>query len=185
VDPSSPNLPPNDAPPPDAPPPDASSGDVSVGAAPPGAAPSTFWATVRCDVRVGVRSGLHTFWILARAMIPAYLLALVLKELGVIDWLAHVAGPVMSLLGLPGDAAVPLALAYILNLYAAVGAMQALSLSAQQITVLALAILIGHNLIVEGAVLRRTGMNVLLFTALRVVAGLSCAAVANLIMNAV
>ena len=170
MDPSSPNLPPIDAPPPDAPPPDG---------------PPTPWATVRRDVHVGARSGLHTFWILARAMIPAYLLALILKELGVIDWLAHVAGPVTSLLGLPGDAAVPLALAYILNLYAAVGAMQALSLSAQQITVLALAILIGHNLIVEGAVLRRTGMNALFFTALRVVAGLSCAAAANLIMNAV
>ena len=164
MDPSSPNLPP-------------------TGAPPTGPPPARFVAVHR-DLRAGVRSGLHTFWILARAMIPAYLLALVLKELGVIDWLAHAAGPVMSLLGLPGDAAVPLLLAYILNLYAAVGAMQALSLSPQQITVLALAILIGHNLIVEGAVQRRTGMNPFFFGALRVVAGLACGAVANLIMNA-
>jgi hypothetical protein len=164
VDPSSPKSPPHDA--------------------PPDGAPPAFWVAVRRDVGVGVRSGVHTFWILARAMIPAYLLALILRELGVIDWLAHAAGPVMSLLGLPGDAAVPLAFAYILNLYAAVGAMQTLSLSAQQITVLALAILIGHNLLVEGAVQRRTGMDPFFFGALRVVAGLACAAVANLIMNA-
>jgi hypothetical protein len=194
VDASSPNLPPTD-PPPGGPPPagasptnpppaGASPTNPPPAGAPLGHAPPTFWVAVRRDVRVGVRSGLHTFWVLARAMIPAYLLALVLKELGVIDWLAHVAGPVMSLLGLPGDAAVPLALGYVLNLYAAVGAMQALSLSAQQITVLALAVLIGHNLIVEGAVLRRTGMNAVFFTALRVVAGLSCAAAANLIMHA-
>ena len=168
VEPSSPEPPPDDAPPDDA---------------PPHGAHAPLSVTVRRDVRVGVRSGLHTFWILARAMIPAYLLALILKELGVIEWLAHTAGPVMSLLGLPGDAAVPLLLAYVLNLYAAVGAMQALSLSAQQITVLALAILIGHSLLVEGAVQQRTGMNPVLFGSLRVVAGLACGAVANLIMN--
>jgi hypothetical protein len=62
--------------------------------------------------------------------------------------------------------------------------MQALSPSAQQITVLALAMLIGHNLLVEGAVLRRTGMDPFLFGALRVAAGLSCAALANVIMHA-
>lgn len=152
--------------------------------APTTGAQSSLLITLRRDVPLGGRAGLRTFWILARAMIPAYLLALVLKQLGVIDWLAHTAGPVMSLLGLPGDAAVPLVLGYVLNLYAAVGAMQALSLSAQQITVLALAMLIGHNLLVEGAVLRRTGMNPFLFSALRVVAGLTCAAAANLIMNA-
>jgi hypothetical protein len=142
-------------------------------------------ATLRRDVSLGLRAGLRTFWILARAMIPAYLLALVLKELGVIDWLAQATGPVMSLLGLPGDAAVPLVLGCVLNLYAAVGAMQALSLSGQQITVLALAMLIAHNLLVEGAVLRRTGMNPFLFTGLRLVAGLTCAAAANLIMSAI
>jgi len=183
VDPSSPKPPPAGARPPAAPPTGAPAPDTPPADTPPAAARPPFFAAVRRDVRVGVRSGLHTFWILARAMIPAYLLALVLKEVGVIDWLAHTAGPVMSLLGLPGDAAVPLAFAYILNLYAAVGAMQALSLSGQQITVLALAMLIGHNLLVEGAVLRRTGMNPFLFGALRVVAGLSCAAVANLIMS--
>ena len=89
----------------------------------------------------------------------------------------------MSLLGLPGDAAVPLVVGYVLNIYAAVGSMQALDLTAPQITVLAIAILIGHNLIVEGAVLHKAGMNGVAFGALRVVAGLAAAAVANLLMG--
>jgi hypothetical protein len=148
------------------------------------AAPPTFASAMWRDLLRGLLSGLSTFWILARAMIPAYLVALVLQRLGVIDWLAHVAGPLMSLMGLPGEAAFPLVLACVLNLYAAVGAMQAMSLSAQQITVLALAMLISHSLIVEGAVLRRTGMNAVLFSSLRIVAGLSCAAAANLILSA-
>jgi hypothetical protein len=140
-------------------------------------------ARLRRDLRIGVKAGLQTFWELARVMIPAYGVTLVLERLGVIQWLAHLARPLMSLLGLPGDAAVPLMVGYVLNIYAAVGAMQALHLSAQQITVLAIAILIGHNLLVEGAVLHKAGMNGFAFGALRVVAGLAAAAVANLLMG--
>lgn len=140
-------------------------------------------AKVRRDVGRGLRAGLGTFWSLARAMVPAYLLALVLQELGVIDLLARVAAPVTDLVGLPGEAAVPLVVGYVLNIYAAVGAMQALDLSAQQVTVLALAVLIGHNLLVEGAVLRRTGMSGVAFGVLRAVGGLAAAGVANLLMG--
>ena len=91
----------------------------------------------------------------------------------------------MQALGLPGDAAVPLVVGYVLNIYAAVGSMQALDLTARQITVLAIAILIGHNLVVEGAVLHKAGMNGFAFGALRIVAGLAAAAVANLLMGLV
>jgi hypothetical protein len=145
---------------------------------------SSFLTSLRRDLPRGIRSGLETFWSLAKAMIPAYALALVLQKLGVITALAHVAQPVMSLMGLPGSAAVPLVLGYVLNVYAAVGAMTALHLSAQQITVLALAILIGHNLLVEGAVLRKAGMSGLGFGVLRAVSGLLAAGVANLLMKA-
>jgi hypothetical protein len=151
-------------------------------AAPPGQ-PETFVVRLRRDLGRGVRSGLQTFWVLARVMVPAYGITLVLEALGVIGWLADVARPLMSLLGLPGDAAVPLVVGYVLNIYAAVGSMSALDLTPQQITVLAIAILIGHNLLVEGAVLHRAGMNGFAFAALRIVAGLAAAATAHLLMG--
>src|SRR5450759_4980329 len=140
-------------------------------------------ARLRRDLRIGVKAGLQTFWELARVMIPAYGVTLVLERLGVIQWLSHLARPLMSLFGLPGDAAVPVMVGYVLNIYAAVGSMQALHLSAREITVLAIAILIGHSLLVEGAVLHKAGMNGFAFGALRVVAGLAAAAVANLLMG--
>jgi hypothetical protein len=132
---------------------------------------------------LGVKTGLATFWQLVRFMIPAYGVALVLEYLGVIEALGRAAAPLMSLLGLPGEAAVPLIVGYILNIYAAIGAMEAISLSSTQITVLAIAILIGHNLLVEGAVLYRAGMNGLAFGVLRALAGLAAAAVANLLIG--
>ena len=145
----------------------------------------SLWDVVRRDVRLGARSGLQTFWELARVMVPAYGATLLLDYLGVIGLLARAARPLMTVLGLPGDAAVPLVVGYVLNIYAAVGSMQALDLSAGQITILAIAILVGHNLLVEGAVLHKAGMNGIAFGALRVVAGLAAAAVANLIMQVI
>jgi len=139
--------------------------------------------TLRRDVVRGARAGVETFWLLARGMIPAYLVALILQEIGVIEALGRVMAPVMSLLGLPGEAAVPLVVGYVINIYAAVGALQALDLTSQQVTVLAIASLIGHNLLVEGAVLRKTGMNGIAFGSLRIVSGLAAAAVANLLMG--
>ena len=154
----------------------------SVTGSAPGAPPG-LGARFKRDLRIGLKAGLQTFWELARVMIPAYGATLILERLGVIAWLARAARPLMTLLGLPGDAAVPLVVGYVLNIYAAVGSMQALDLSSRQITVLAIAILIGHNLLVEGAVLHRAGMNGFAFGALRVVAGLAAAAVANLLMG--
>lgn len=147
------------------------------------APPGGLRAQLRRDLVLGLKAGVATFWQLARFMIPAYALALVLERLGAIDALARAAAPLMALLGLPGEAALPLVIGYVLNIYAAVGAMQALSLSATQVTVLAIAILIGHNLLVEGAVLYRAGMNGLAFGVLRAVAGIAAAAVANVLMG--
>jgi hypothetical protein len=155
-----------------------------VDAATPASSPG-FGARFKRDLGIGLKAGLQTFWELARVMIPAYGATLILERLGVIAWLARAARPFMSLLGLPGDAAVPLIVGYVLNIYAAVGSMQALDLSSRQITVLAIAILIGHNLLVEGAVLHKAGMNGFAFGALRIAAGLLAAAVANLLMGLV
>ncbi len=110
-------------------------------------------------------------------MVPALLAAIILERVGAIDALARVAAPAMHLLGLPGSAALPLIVAWILNLYAAIGAMTPLGLTPHEITVLAVAMLIGHNLIVEGAVTQRAGMNGVAFGILRALAGLLAAAI--------
>jgi hypothetical protein len=163
-------------------------GDDGMGRGPEGGAPGAVLSaagegTTAAALWRGLRAGLLTFWDLIKIMVPAYFAALLLERLGVITVLARAAEPVMSLLGLPGEAAVPLIVGYVLNIYAAIGAMEALSLSAQQITVLAIAVLIGHNLLVEGVVLQRAGMNGVAFGALRIVAGLAAAGVANLLMG--
>ena len=72
----------------------------------------------------GVRAGLMTFWDLGKVMVPALLASLLLQQVGAIDALARAAAPVMGLMGLPGSAAVPLVVGWVLNIYAAIGVMQ-------------------------------------------------------------
>jgi Fe2+ transport system protein B len=134
-------------------------------------------------VLTGTRNGLRTFWEMSAAMVPAYFFALLLEKVGAIAALSSLAEPVMGWLGLPGSAALPILLGCLLNLYAAIGAMTALALTPEQITVLAVLLLISHNLIVEGAVVQKAGMNGLAFSLLRLVAGFSAGAVVNLLMG--
>lgn len=154
-----------------------------AGPEPPADASPSLAARLRRDATGGLKAGLIVFWDLLKMMLPAYVLALLAQRAGLIDVIADWAAPLMGLLGLPGEASVPLVIGYVLNIYAAVGAMSALSLTPAQITVLAIAVLIGHNLLVEGVVLHRAGINGVAFGALRIVAGLAAAAVANLLMG--
>jgi len=84
------------------------------------------------------------------------------------DWLLFGLSPVMGLFGLPGEAAVPLVLGNLLNLYAAIGAILSLELTVKQVFVLALMLSFSHSLPVEAAVCRRIGVSVLAVVAFRV-----------------
>ena len=55
-----------------------------------------------------------------------------------------------------------------LNLYAAIGAMKALSLTQAQVTTLALMLSFSHNLFVETALCRKLGLSIPLVVAVRV-----------------
>ncbi len=131
----------------------------------------------------GTKSGVRMFWEMSVVMVPAYFFALLLDEVGAIEVLSRLAEPVMGVLGLPGSAALPLVLGCLLNVYATIGAMSALTLTPDQITVLAVVVLISHSLIVEGAVVQKAGMNGLAFSLLRLVAGFAAGMVLNVILG--
>nr|WP_240432492.1 nucleoside recognition domain-containing protein [Rubrobacter indicoceani] len=87
--------------------------------------------------------------------------------------------PVMGLFGLPGEAAVPLVLGNLLNLYAAIGAMLAMDLSVKQVFILALMLSFSHGLPVESAVCKRIGAGFWKVTGFRIALSL----VAGLLVN--
>ena len=105
----------------------------------------------------GAKKGLVTTWELSKVIIPTALVITLLRESGGLEMLAQWFAPLMSFLGLPGEAAIALFSGYFINLYAAIGTMVALQLSANQLIILAVMFGFCHSMVVELAVSKKAG----------------------------
>ncbi|MGF1470156.1 MAG: nucleoside recognition domain-containing protein [Rubrobacteraceae bacterium] len=131
--------------------------------------------------RAGVESGLRTTWELGKIIFPVTVAVSVLQYTVFYDALLSGLTPVMSLLGLPNEADVPLALGNLLNLYAAIGAILTIELTVKQVFILALMLSFSHSLPVESAVCRRIGVSVSLVVGVRVALAVAGAGAVNLL----
>ncbi|MBO8142484.1 MAG: nucleoside recognition protein [Firmicutes bacterium] len=106
----------------------------------------------------GLRKGLHTTLTLAKAVVPAYVAVSLLARTPVLDWLGGLATPWLSVLGLPGEAALPLLLGMFVSLYSGIGALASLELGAREATIVAVVLGVAHSLVIETAVTRQIGV---------------------------
>ncbi|MFH1034125.1 MAG: nucleoside recognition domain-containing protein [Pseudomonadota bacterium] len=111
-------------------------------------------------------------WFLLKTLLPLYLATEVLKQSGLLPWLAGFLTPIMGWWGLPGEAAAALCAGLLINLYAAVAVAAPLGLSWQQVSVLGLILGIAHSLLVETAVVAGLTPRYKALTALRLGLGL-------------
>jgi spore maturation protein SpmB len=107
---------------------------------------STLW--------VGVKKGLQSSLGIIKVMLPVTLAVTLLKISPLLGWVSEACKPLMGLVGLRGETALPFILGSVLNLYVAIGAMIPLGLTAKETTILATMLLISHNLFVETAIIR-------------------------------
>ncbi len=133
-------------------------------------------------LRRGLGNGLQITWELAKAIVPVYFIITFLKYSPVLDMLSNACSGFMGYLGLPGEAALPLVLGNVLNLYTSIGAIEALALNSKQITIIAVMLLFSHSLFVELAVARKAGVKVLPMLTLRLSLAVSAAFILNLVL---
>jgi len=106
-----------------------------------------------------MRRGLRSFGWICRIVIPVSLLVTILEWTG---WLSHLyllIAPLTNLIGLPSQAALPIITGMLINVYAAIAVMTALPFSIGQMTLMAIFILTCHNLIAEGIIQHKSGLN--------------------------
>jgi len=118
--------------------------------------------------RDGALKAVQATLIMAKVIIPVTIAIVALDKLSLMGSVERVFGPLVHFLGLPGEAALVIMLGFFVGVYAAIGAIIALPLSAREITVLAVIILTSHSLPMEGAVLKFTGLSPLHSIATRV-----------------
>jgi hypothetical protein len=135
----------------------------------------------RISWREGLRSGLRTTWELGKVIFPVTLIVSVLRYTPVYDALLSVLTPVMGLIGLPNEAAIPLVLGNLLGLYAAIGAILTMEMTVKQVFILALMLGFSHMLPAESAVCRRVGVSATLVTLFRLGLALAAGVAVNLL----
>lgn len=116
----------------------------------------------------GSKSGIETIWTMSKVILPVFFVVKILEKVGIISFLARIFEPITMLFGLPGEAAVPLVLGNVLNIYAALAAMEPLNLTVKHVTILAVMLSFSHTLPVETAVSKSVGVSALMIIGIRV-----------------
>jgi len=119
------------------------------------------------SIKKGFWLGIRTTGMLARVIVPVYFLVALLSRYGGLEELARFFEPLMRIFHLPGEAALVLVLGNVVNLYAAIGAISAISLTGGQLTIIAIMLGFSHSLFVESAVVSRVGVPVRITLPLR------------------
>ncbi|MBP2078935.1 nucleoside recognition domain-containing protein [Oceanobacillus polygoni] len=131
----------------------------------------------------GLQQGLKTTLTLGKVIFPITLIVTILQFTPVLPWIINLLTPAMGLIGLPGEAAVPLVLGNTLNLYAGIAAIISFDFTVKEVFIMAMMLSFSHNLFVESAVATKVGVNWWLIVGVRVGLAITSAFVINLVWN--
>jgi Fe2+ transport system protein B len=115
----------------------------------------------------GIHRGWHSFIWMLKILIPISLLTAFLEWSGVIYRINFLIEPVMDWLRLPGMAAIPLVIGFIAGIYGGIASLSVLPFTRDQMTLVAIFMLIAHNLIQEGVIQGKSGLHPLKATLFR------------------
>jgi len=125
----------------------------------------------RISWKQGLFTGLKTTWLLGKVIFPITFIVTVLSYTPILQKIVDFVAPVMRLLGLPGEAALPLVLGNFLNLYAGIAGILSLEMTVKEVFIIAVMLSFSHNLLIESGV--ATSVGVKLWVVLTVRLGLA------------
>lgn len=140
----------------------------------------TFNRILKCIQPALPKAAKTTIWLL-KITIPVTFLVLVLNYTG---WLAQISSglqPFFNLLGLPAESAFVLITSMLTNIYSVIAVISTLGIPVREATILAVMSLIAHGFIIESAIIKKSGSNVVRMLTIRVIFSL----IAGLLLNAI
>jgi spore maturation protein SpmB len=94
-----------------------------------------------------------------KILIPVSLFTALLAWTGWLGYLDFILQPMMSIISLPAMATLPLLIGMLTGIYGGIAAMSVLPFSQDQMTLMAIFLLIAHNLIQEGVIQAKSGIH--------------------------
>ena len=114
-------------------------------------------------IKTGTNRGLGKGWKgliwLLKILVPISFATALLVHFGLIYKLDFLLTPAMNILSLPASAALPLIIGLLTGIYGAVAALAVMTFSMEHMTLIAIFLLISHNLIQESIVQGKSGIN--------------------------
>ncbi len=131
----------------------------------------SLWMALYAGLSRSLRDALSISWELFRIIIPISIATRLLEQLGVIDKLGDLLGPLMHCVGLPGEMGLVWATAIFINIYTALmvfaNLAPQLDMNVAQVTIITTMILIAHALPVEVRIAQKVGTRFAAMFALR------------------
>lgn len=138
---------------------------------------------ITTGIKNGLKRGLSGYLWLLKILVPISFGTALLVYSGWLYSMDFLIQPAMDLLHLPAAAALPLIIGLFTGIYGAIGAMAALPLTLDQMTLIAIFLLISHNIIQESLVQGQSGFNALVAAVFRLVTSVCITFAAALIMD--
>lgn len=120
-------------------------------------------------------------WILKITVAVSFAM-LLLKYFNLLPWIAQAVSPFFRYLGLPGEAALAYVSGYFVNVYSAIAVISTLDLDVRALTILCTMILCSHSMVLETAVLKKTGCSGVRMVIVRTVVAFFMGFILNLIL---
>ena len=131
---------------------------------------NSFLFSAGIGLRRGAAKGWRGFVWMLKIILPVSLLTFLLDFSGCLAHLDGLLEPLMGAIHLPAMAALPLLVGLLTGIYGGIAAMTVLPFTVQQMTLMAVFLLIAHSLIQEGLVQHHSGCPMWMATANRLVA---------------
>ncbi len=109
-------------------------------------------------LKAGTQKGWHGFVWMLKIIVPISFLTVLLEYSGWINKINFILEPCMNLLSLSPIAALPLIVGMLTGIYGGIAAMVVLPLTTNEMTLIAIFLLISHNLIQEGIIQSQSGL---------------------------
>ncbi len=107
---------------------------------------------------------------------------MLLKYFNILPWISDFISPVFKYFGLPGSAALAYLSGYFVNVYSAVAVFSTLELDWRATTIIATMVLCSHSMVLETAVLRKTGASATRMVVVRTLGALVLGFILNLVL---
>lgn len=122
---------------------------------------------LRYGLRTGSRKGWGSFVWICKILIPTSFLVILIQWSGWLYQAVPLLNPLMRLINLPGEAALPIISGVLIGPYTTIAIVTVIPFSLEQITLIAIFTMIAHSLIIEGIIQHKSGINAAKITLIR------------------